>query len=146
MANIGYYTLLVAWFVALYAGITAVLGAQKQRRDLKESSERGILVLAYLIFTASAILVLALMTKDFSFRYVADHTSLTLHPFYALAAWWSGQAGSLLFWLFILMLYTIAAVLYIRRRNQPFLPYIIATIAATSFFFLTLLHFFSRHF
>ncbi|HEY8531084.1 MAG TPA: heme lyase CcmF/NrfE family subunit, partial [Limnochorda sp.] len=51
-------------------------------------------------------LVWALLTAQFGFRYVAGHTSLSLSPFYRVTALWSGQEGSLLFWLWILATYT----------------------------------------
>lgn len=52
----------------------------------------------FLIVGASAILIYLLVTRDFSVKYVASYTSRDLPLVYTLAAFWAGQAGSLLFW------------------------------------------------
>ena len=48
------------------------------------------------------VLLAALLRHDFSFTYVADHTSLQLPRPYTISAFWGGQEGSLLLWLLIL--------------------------------------------
>ena len=48
------------------------------------------------------VLLAALARHDFSFTYVADHTSRELPLGYTLAAFWGGQQGSLLLWLLVL--------------------------------------------
>ena len=45
-----------------------------------------------------AILAVALLVNDFRFAYVAQYTSRSLAWYYALSAFWVGQAGSLLLW------------------------------------------------
>ena len=49
---------------------------------------------------ASAILIYALATYDFSLVYVASYTDRFLPLFYRITAFWAGQAGSMLFWAF----------------------------------------------
>ena len=60
------------------------------------------------------MLTAALVAHDFSFAYVAAHTSRDLPTMYALSAFWGGQEGSLLLWLLVLTGYGGA-----RRRDQP---------------------------
>jgi cytochrome c-type biogenesis protein CcmF len=61
------------------------------------------------------VLAVALVTKDFSFRYVADYSSWMLAWYFSLAALWVGQAGSLLLWAWFLGM--LALVYYCRRRE-----------------------------
>ena len=66
------------------------------------------------VSAATAVLLYALLTDDFSFRYVVQH-SYRLQPIaYKVAALWSGQEGSLLFWMWLQSGY--AAIL---ARQKP---------------------------
>ncbi len=60
--------------------------------------ERANLGAASLVILASAVLLRALVLRDFSLAYVAQYTDTTLPLFYTVTAFWAGQAGSLLFW------------------------------------------------
>jgi cytochrome c-type biogenesis protein CcmF len=54
---------------------------------------------ATILLTAClVVLASALLTKDFSFDYVAKYSSTHLESHYSLSALWVGQAGSLLLW------------------------------------------------
>jgi len=48
------------------------------------------------------VLVASFLRHDFSLTYVAEHSSRKLPLAYTLAAFWSGQSGSLLLWLLVL--------------------------------------------
>ena len=50
---------------------------------------------------ASAVLLQAFLTKDFSFGYVAENSDSTLSIFYRIAGFWAGQQGSFLLWLLL---------------------------------------------
>ena len=55
-----------------------------------------------MVVLASLGLWTALLTHDFSLKYVASYTSANLPKVYMFTAFWGGQAGSLLFWALIL--------------------------------------------
>jgi cytochrome c-type biogenesis protein CcmF len=58
---------------------------------------------AFILITICVLILLwALGTRDFSFAYVRDYTDRFLPMFYALTAFWAGQDGSFLFWLWCL--------------------------------------------
>ncbi len=67
------------------------------RRILIARCFYGVMCLATV--AASALLAWALITRDFSVRYVAAHTSRDLSLFYTISAFWAGQEGSFLFWI-----------------------------------------------
>lgn len=58
------------------------------------------LTLAIFGFVTAGVVILlyALLTDDFSFRYVVQHSYRLQPTAYKIAALWSGQQGSLLFW------------------------------------------------
>src|SRR5512138_690578 len=111
MTFLGSTALLVALVVAVYSVVAGVIGARRRVPELAESARNGALVFAALISTAIAALIYALVTRDFSIALVANHTSRDLPLFpYTFTALWSGQAGSLLFWSWLLSLYGVAVV------------------------------------
>src|SRR5690606_26681475 len=73
--------------------------------------------------------------------YVASYSNRSLETFYKVAGLWSGQRGSLLFWLLILMLFASIAVWSNRRQNREFMPYVVGVLASIASFFLVVLLF-----
>ena len=79
-----------------------------------QSAQNALLAAFGATLVASVVLLAALARHDFSFAYVADHTSRELPTRYTLSAFWGGQEGSLLLWLLVLTGYAAAAVLLNR--------------------------------
>ena len=76
------------------------------RADLIASGERAAYATVVLVILASVGLWTAILTHDFSLKYVASFTSSNLPTVYLIASFWGGQAGSLLFWTLILAIFT----------------------------------------
>ncbi|MCI0602389.1 heme lyase CcmF/NrfE family subunit [bacterium] len=141
LAEVGRYALIAASILCLYSMIASVLGARFRRADLVESGERAIVGLLFLVVFASSILIHALATSNFQFEYVTNYTSTTLPLPYKLTAFWGGQAGSMLFWLLILVVYTTVALLQNQNKNRQLMPYVTTSLAGTCLFFLIMLLF-----
>lgn len=135
-ANLGYYSLVAACGLALYALIAAVLGAKLRRASFVESAERAVIVFYFLVVTATGVLVHALIVHDFSLEFVAHYSSSTLPLQYCITALWGGQAGSMLFWLFILGTYTVVVLIQNQNKNRILMPYVIAILMGIAVFFL----------
>src|SRR5439155_26963949 len=90
---------------------------------------------------AAIVLLNAFRTRDFSFAYVAEHSSKALPFPYVYTAFWGGQAGSLLLWLFVLTGLGSAAVAFNRRLATEVLPWTLPVLGAVASFF-ALLHLF----
>ncbi|EFL51330.1 cytochrome c assembly protein [Solidesulfovibrio fructosivorans JJ]] len=101
----GYFALLVAMLLCLAAAATALFGLWRRDYCRLVLLERGHLVVVAATVLASAILTIALWQRDFSFVYVAEYTDTLLPLFYAITAFWAGQAGSMLFWMLVLALF-----------------------------------------
>ncbi|MEO0138834.1 MAG: cytochrome c-type biogenesis CcmF C-terminal domain-containing protein [candidate division WOR-3 bacterium] len=82
-----------------------------------------IVVLSLSIFLANAVLLYALISSDFSLIYVINYTSKDLPTFYKFTAWWGGQAGSLMFWLFILGVYSLWFLRHMESKYSSFLVF-----------------------
>ena len=121
--------------VAAYAVAASVLGVRKGRPGLLASAERSILACAALSTAAVFSLVTLLFRSDFRFEYVANYSNRDLPTFYKIAALWAGNDGSLLFWSWLLIVFSAAAVLINRGRNRELMPYVVATLGVLILFF-----------
>src|SRR6266850_2209068 len=138
MENIGALAILLAFCLAIYAVIGSVTGKLKRNPFLVVSAERAIYGVWFLVTLASAILVYALITSDFRYSFVAEESNRAMPTIYKFTAWWGGQAGSLLFWSWLLATYAAVVILTNRRRHRDFMPYVVAVLATVQTFFLIL--------
>lgn len=90
--------MLVALLVSTFAAGFACVESWTKHDKAVSWLERAHLASVVLVTIVSSILLWALVTRDFSLKYVVQYTDSTLPLFYAMTAFWAGQAGSLLFW------------------------------------------------
>jgi len=132
--------------VALYATVASVIGGVRRKPFLVVSGQRAVYSVWVLLTLASGILVYSLMTGDFRFAYVAEHSNRSMPALYKFAAWWGGQEGSLLFWSWLLSTYAAVVVFTNRRKHRDMMPYVIAVLTAVESFFLILNNFIANPF
>ena len=136
MILVGELSLWVALLMAAWAATVSFAGGQMRRADLIESGERAIYATLAMVVLASIGLWTALLTHDFSIKYVASFTSANLPKVYTITAFWGGQSGSLLFWALILSIYSAITLWTNRTRNRELMPYVSGTLALILVFFL----------
>ncbi len=141
MAAFGSLTLVTAFVLALYGFIAAAIGARKQLPDLVRSARNALLAMTGLVVLASLALVAAFLTHDFELSYVAEHSSRQMPPAYVIAAFYSGQQGSLVYWCLTLSIFSSLVVLLSWRHNRELMPYVVGVLLAMQSFFLFLLAF-----
>ena len=141
MENLGYLAVLLAFVLSVYAVVAALGGKLRRNPFLELSAQRAVLAAWLMTTAASAILLHAILTDNFSFNYVASRSNATLDLLYKIAAWWGGQEGSLLFWSWIAATYSFVAVYTGRRRHRNLIPYVVVVMAGTQAFFLGLVAF-----
>ncbi len=141
MPEIGRLAVCLALLFAGWAVVAGVVGGLRRRADLTRSAEHAAYAVFVLVVVATAILLRALLAHDFTVEYVAAYSSSTLPTRYTVAALWGGQKGSLLFWAFILSLFSTVVHLQNRERNRALMPFVTATLMTIAVFFLGLLTF-----
>jgi len=151
MVDTGYFCLLISFVVSVYALVTLVVGRITYQPRLIKSAENGVLSVCFLVSIASAILVYAFIKDNFQIEYVASYSSRHLPLFYKISAFWAGQAGSLLFWEWLLSIFSAIVVLTNRRKTSQylihqFLPYVFSILMFISVFILSVLVFLSNPF
>jgi cytochrome c-type biogenesis protein CcmF len=137
--ELGRAALVAALGLIVYAAAVGAYAAWRGRRRLLDSATNALFAAFGATGVAAVVLVAALAGRDFSLEYVADSTSRELPMPYTLAAFWSGQAGSLLLWLLVLTGAASAAILLNRRLVRDVLPWSVPIVAGVAAFFAFLL-------
>lgn len=138
MTDVGNLSLFVALVFSAYSVAAGLTGARLRRLELVQSARHAVYgVTAFVSLSVAAVLV-KLFTDDFQISYVARYSNIALGPAYKFAALWGGQEGSLLFWTWILTGFASLIVFQNRRRHVVLIPYVIAFLMGTTFFFLIL--------
>jgi cytochrome c-type biogenesis protein CcmF len=146
MENLGSLAILLAFCAALYATVASVIGGARHKPFLVVSGRRAVYSVWMLVTLASGILVYSLMTGDFRFAYVAEHSNRSMPMLYKFAAWWGGQEGSLLFWSWLLSGYAMVVAFTNRRKHRDMMPFVVAVLTTVEAFFLLLNNFIANPF
>src|SRR5450755_979429 len=141
MENVASLAVLLAFCAAVYALLASVVGRLKHKPFLIVSGERAVYSVWALITVGSGVLVYSLVTGDFRFSYVAQHSNRSMPLLYKFAAWWGGQEGSLLFWSWLLSTYSAVVVFTNRRKHRDMMPYVVGVLMFVQTFFLILNNF-----
>ncbi|MBU4244240.1 MAG: heme lyase CcmF/NrfE family subunit, partial [Proteobacteria bacterium] len=94
----GYVALLFSLLAFLFLAAWAGFAAWNRKDEALVLIERGQLLAAGGVVFSSLLLLVALVTRDYSFSYVYDTVDNALSFVYTLTAFWGGREGSLLFW------------------------------------------------
>jgi len=143
VASLGQICIVGAFALAVYAVASSLIGVRLRARELVASGESAAFGVSFLITAASLTLLIAFAVHDFSLRYVWDHSNRAMPLDLVLAAFYSGQQGSLLFWAWTLAIFS-AIVVWQQRRPGPhrvFVPYVVAMLMGIEVFMTLLLGF-----
>src|SRR5271155_3282605 len=88
------------------------------------------------VVLAVGVLVNAFVQFDFSVRYVAENSNSALPLFYRVTALWGAHEGSLLLWILVLTLWTMAVVARLRFLPPAFGARVLGVLGFISFGFL----------
>lgn len=139
ISDLGVIAIILALGFAAYTVIIAVLGAVRNHPRLVASARRSTLAVTFLLLLASAALLISFRIHDFGVVYVADQSSRTTQWYFVLAAFYSGQEGSLLYWALMLSVFSAIFVFTSRRAPAYLVPYVLATLMAIEIFFTLML-------
>jgi cytochrome c-type biogenesis protein CcmF len=137
----GSFALLLAFICAAYAFVGGIAAILTRHPLLIKSARQAGIAACGLIFLATGSLVYLFFSDSYWVSYVVAHSNHDLSTFYKVAALWSGQEGSLLFWSFLLAIYVFSVLLVYRNKNGELMPYVGVVLAGVQIFFLTLNNF-----
>ena len=85
-------------------------GARRRSRALTESGIGAFYLVTAIMAAASAVIVYAFVTGDYSIKYVQRHSDSAQPLFYKLTSYWGGLDGSIMFWVSLLSVFGATAV------------------------------------
>jgi cytochrome c-type biogenesis protein CcmF len=141
IALVGTIALLAAYIIGAWSVAAGIAGNARHSRRLVQSSVYALYGFSGLIGLASALMIYAFVTHDFSIKYVAHTSDVSMSTWYKVTAFWGGLDGSLLFWVLVLALFSTVAVVLNARRHRDMIGYVVATIMVVQVFFVSLLIF-----
>ena len=136
MASLGSFTLMAAFVACAYAAAASVVGARRRSPRIVESGIGAFYLVTALMTLASAIIVHAFVTRDYTIRYVDRYSDSVQPLFYKVTSYWGGLDGSIMFWVFLLSVFGAIAVRTNREQQRELVPYVVAVIAIVQMFFL----------
>jgi len=145
-ADLGAGALIAGLVAAICAAVAGFIGAATRDDRLLASARNGAFVLAFMLVLASATLIGAFVNHDFSLAYVANHSSRSMPVEFVLAAFYSGQPGSLLYWALTLSIFSSIVVATNYGRLRAIIGHVIGVLMLVETFFLFLLAFVSSPF
>ncbi|GAB4261748.1 heme lyase CcmF/NrfE family subunit [Thermincola ferriacetica] len=144
IADLGYLSLMLAFGLSLYVIIANAVAIKTDNERLKTSAKGAVYGIALLTTIASLALLYSLAVSDFSIKYVYSYTSTDLPLFYKLSAWWAGNEGSLLLWVWVLAIY--AAIVVRADKLKEMTPWVAIIMMINAAFFLFMMAFVTNPF
>ncbi len=136
IAELGHFTLILALGFALLLSVFPLYGASRNNRILMAMARPlswGMFFALALSFTA---LLWAFYSNDFTLQYVATNSNSQLPWYYRLTAVWGAHEGSLLLWVLIQAIWTIAVASFSRGMPQESIARVLAVMGMISVGFL----------
>src|SRR5215831_2499783 len=138
MGQVGQFALALAFIVTIYSIASSLLGIRLRNDKLIASGRNAAVCVFVLISTAIGTLAYLFLSSDYSYAYVAEHSNRDLPNYFKISSIWGGQEGSLLFWGWLLTIYTALVVIQNRKRHMSMMPYVTSVLMGTSLFFTSM--------
>jgi cytochrome c-type biogenesis protein CcmF len=138
--ELGNFALMLAALVAVMQGVLPIAGTlvrNPQTQVTLQSLARPTAALQFvLVAFAFGALASAFLNNDFSVLYVSQHSNSLLPKPYQFAAVWGGHEGSLLLWVLLLALWTVAVAVFSRSLPLDMVARVIGVLGLISVGFL----------
>jgi cytochrome c-type biogenesis protein CcmF len=128
----GQLALALALCLALVQGTVPIIGAALGRAEwmaLARPAAAGQFVFVVIAF---GVLEYAFLNDDFSVLFVAQHSNSALPVFYKATAAWGGHEGSMLLWIAVLAVWTMAVAAGSRSQPQEFASRVLGVLGIVS--------------
>ncbi len=136
---LGLSAIWIALAMSVYGLVSLVLGLTRKRAALVAGGMQAVYVNFALLTVASAAMIYGLVTHDFSIKYVAQVGSRSTPLFYTIISLWSSLEGSILFWGWVLAMYSAVVVYTNRNRPGGLVPWSSVALLTIGLFFYVLL-------
>ncbi|WP_373767929.1 heme lyase CcmF/NrfE family subunit [Glaesserella sp.] len=146
IAELGNYMLALSLALAILVAVLPLIGAEKHNVALTSLARP----MTWAIFIALTIsfgsLFYLFAVNDFSVQYVVNNSNSTLPLEYRLSAVWGSHEGSLLLWIWLLSLWSVAVAVFSRQMPEDAVARVLSVMGLISIGFLVFILFTSNPF
>ena len=127
IAEIGHFALIVSLAMAILLSVLPLVGATRQNTMLMNTARPLSWGMFSLLLISFTVLLWAFYTNDFTLNYVAANSNSQLPWYYRLTAVWGAHEGSLLLWVLIQGIWTVAVATFSRGMPQESVARVLAS-------------------
>jgi cytochrome c-type biogenesis protein CcmF len=134
--ELGHFALALALALAMAQTFFGLMGGWKRRVRWMDAAHSAVMGQTVFVAAAFALLSRAFMTNDFSVAYVANNSNSALPALFKFSALWGAHEGSLLLWIFILSLWSVAVSLFSKSLPETFRARVLGILGLVSVGFM----------
>ncbi len=132
IAEFGLLALILALLSSCFAVAVPLFGFWKKNSHLEKLVNYYVVAQGFFVLFAYVCLVFCFLKNDFTVAYVYLNSSTLLPWFYRFCAVWGGHEGSMLLWVLILNIWTLAVAYCSHSLSQPFRTRVLIVLSALS--------------
>ncbi|TXF88123.1 cytochrome c assembly protein [Neolewinella aurantiaca] len=122
--HIGHFALLLAFFAAILGMVSYFMATHHRAEKLRSGKWQRLGQLSFLfhgaaVFTVIGCIFYAMLNQYYEYQYVSAHVSADLQQRYIFSAFWEGQEGSFLLWMFWHVILGYVLMVTARRWESP---------------------------
>jgi len=136
LPELGQFALILALLLAAVQCALPIFGAWRGIAGLVAVARPAVAGQAVFVVLAFGVLTYAFVTQDFSVAYVAQNSNLALPWYYRFSAVWGAHEGSLLLWILILNLWSVAVATFSRKLPDVLIARVLGVLGFIAFGFL----------
>jgi cytochrome c-type biogenesis protein CcmF len=136
LPELGQFALILALLLALVQCVLPIYGAWRGNAQLIAVARPAVVGQAVFVALAFGVLTCAFVTQDFSVTYVAQNSNLALPWYYRFSAVWGAHEGSLVLWVLILNVWSVAVAAFSRHLPEALIARVLGVLGFVSFGFL----------
>ena len=144
--ELGNFALVLALIIAVVQGTLPLVGAQRGLASWMKLARPAAQGQAVFVAIAFGCLTYAFVQNDFSVLYVASNSNSALPLEYRVAGVWGGHEGSLLLWVLMLSLWTMAVSVFSSHLPEDIVSRVLGVLGLISVGFLSFMIFTSNPF
>jgi len=146
VAELGHFTEILAWLMALVAVVSGVIAGKSGKTSWLLTSRNATIFVCLCTTIAITTLGYLFYISDFSVKYVWQFSNRAMESNYKISAIWGGMDGSMLLWCFFLTIAAAIVAFNIKRYPQALSPWVLVVLNAATLFFLTVVVFYTNPF
>ncbi len=138
-STLGYALVLGGLLSAVFATVVGLWSGLTRRESLLPWVQRAVYAFCACMILSNLVMVYALLSHDFSVKYVAQVGSRATPTIFTIVSLWSALEGSILFWGAIMGGYLFAFTFTYRKEHGRYMQLSLGSMAAVATFFAFLI-------